>query len=164
MKQSLLFFKVKYSQFYLYSLGLLLVSIILSSCNSVPSPKRTCEDGQTGTYPNCQDSETEVEPELEPEIKIVPREVNSTQGHPCLVFTAIPQENLRFITIKITLPNGVSSQVYNLQDRLITRGQRIFLQGSGTCTKKLLGDYIFEFEVRRVNENSVTVKVTFKSS
>jgi hypothetical protein len=79
-----------------------------------------------------------------PVIDISAQVVKNDQGIDCLLFRAIPKENLNLNSVKITNPLG-DSITYNLNGTLVLPATAIDLQASGVCYGKFSGEYTFFF-------------------
>lgn len=76
------------------------------------------------------------------------QEVPDVSGGTCLLFTAIPQENVVLVSVKITDPIA-NAITYNAGSVTVIAGQPIELQASGECYIKRSGLWRFEFQGNR---------------
>ena len=114
-------------------------------------------DGQGGSV-NGSVALTIVQPA--PVINISAQVVPLVGGGECLTFTAVPQEELIFNSVKITNPIN-EFITFNIGGVTIISGQAVDLQDPGICYIKRSGVYRFEFTGQRPGGGAFTATSTY---
>lgn len=117
----------------------------------------TVSDGKGGTATSSVNVVIEL---LPPEIKITKQDVQNTQGNDCVLFFAVPQEEVRINSVTIINPIS-NSIVYNVGGTLVVKGQPVALQDSVSCYTKLSGEYQFTFTGERPGGPGFSAKASY---
>ena len=98
--------------------------------------------------------------QLAPTINSSAQVVPAGGGGDCLLFTAVPQEELVFNSVKIT--NPISEFVtFNIGGVTVIAAQPVDLQAPGSCYTKRSGTYTFEFTGTRPGGAAFTATATY---
>jgi len=98
--------------------------------------------------------------QLAPTVNISAQSVPAGGGGECLLFTAVPQEELVFNSVKITNPIA-EFVTFNIGGVTVVANQAVALQDPGACYTKRSGVYTFEFTGTRPGGGAFTATSSY---